>query len=107
MVWIIVPHSELPPAVQRGDADVAMAAIERQSTKHCLKSRDQQEHDFETQRPVTAPHLTSPRGRSHRVVGIVKMGAASLAPVCTNVNRNMRDDNRCFEGMSPSSIENQ
>ena len=107
MVSIIVPHSELLPAVQRGDADVAMAAIERQSTKRCLKSRDQQEHDFEMQRPVTAPYLAPARGRSHRVVGIVKMGAASLAPVCTNVNRNMRDDNKCFEAMSRSSIENQ
>jgi hypothetical protein len=39
--------------------------------------------------------------------GIVTMGAPSLPPVSTSVKRNMRNENRRFEGMSWSSMANQ
>jgi hypothetical protein len=50
---------------------------------------------------------TPPHKPSHRVVGIVKMGAASLVPVSTKVKRNMMNENKSFEAMSRSLIENQ
>ncbi|MOA53427.1 hypothetical protein D3C78_1768840 [compost metagenome] len=42
-----------------------------------------------------------------RVVGIVRIGAASLLPVSTKVNRNMMDEKICLDGMSRLSMENQ
>src|SRR5262245_30367447 len=56
----------------------------------------------------SCPGLVARRAQAPaHCVGIVKIGVPSLLSVSTNVNKNMRDENTIFEGISRSSIENQ